>query len=319
MDPPSVTIALVHRSHVYMHYYERKYRNEPYVISVRPLNSYSIRITLDAPSANPRYGFESMFVRDEVLVLGTNRFIAQGSSIRSDDFIFYASANKLNDAKLISVSANGKPNRDPLSTPSFLMTLDPLWYRNNEVRYTTPKPGHSSTIHTAMAALGDNDVLVFSLVHTDPQKEMPEPPLRIVMTRVTPELEKPKEQPAGEMVAGFTEPFQAYVVDDDYYFLTRSGYVYRSPQPVKGKSRTMTPVWTAPKPRVQYVISDGSTGVHYLITERERWKFEYIRLEPTPEPKKLDKVVGIEKEGPVEQAYWLTRALNDNKLIVMPK
>ncbi|WP_143392977.1 hypothetical protein [Fimbriiglobus ruber] len=189
----------------------------------------------------------------------------------------------------------------------------------------TPLAGPPDLVHTAVAALAGHDLLVFTLTRTAPADTKPDAPARMAVIRVTPDLKKPREQPVEEFEVDFREPFQAYVLGDEYYFLTRSGSVYRAPPADKGKSRRMVAVWAAPQPPVGYIFSDGNRpGVHYLVVTRKReveqteW-YEYFRLGPNPQTRELKNVEIDSTETPVERAYWMARALRENEILVTPK
>lgn len=331
--PPPVLPAIVYRDHVFMHYREPTFRRKPYVIVVRSLNYYSIRTTLEVsrgfgPQKND---FESLFVRGPVLVVGDN-VIDHGMEIRSTDMIHYISADQLCNSRMVNVEPTGEPVEDEgaLTNPPNIM-----WGRFTILTpaYASPaedSPGDTKIAHTAMAGDGAQNLLVFDLLRIVPAKGKPSPIPKIGITHLVPEARRhpsgggfvwgmPEEKKLGQIEARFDEPFQAYAIGDDYYFLTKSGSVYRSPPPEKGKPRTMTAIWdNKTQPRVRFIISDGNTtGVHFLIYFREKVGWEYFRLGPDPKPQLLATNPGVD-DPPVEIVYDLALVLSQKKLIVTP-
>ena len=324
--PPPVLPAIVYREHVIMHYREPTFRNKPYVIMVRALNRISIRTTLECMrGSGSRNDFESLFLRGPVLVVGDNEIFHAMVSL-STDMIRYISADQLCNSRMVNVEPTGEPVKDEgaLTNPPNIM-----WGRVTDL-LTDVSPGDSKIAHTAMAGDGAQDLLVFDLLRTVPAKGKPSPIPKIGITHLVPEARRhpsgggfvwgmPEEKKLGQIEARFDEPFQAYAIGDDYYFLTKSGSVYRSPPPEKGKPRTMTAIWdNKTQPRVRFIISDGNTtGVHFLIYFREKVGWEYFRLGPDPKPQLLATNPGVD-DPPVEIVYDLALVLSQKKLIVTP-
>ena len=275
----------------------------------------------------PRNDFESLFVRGQVLVLGINGYYEispfgtkgrdSGGSI---DRIYYLSVQGVCDTKLSHVEPNGQP----------VNGIAQMWRRHTELPVSVEyKPGQTEILHTAIASAGERDLLAFDLIHTIPEKGTSARPARIAVLRITPEerarteiegAAKPEVKKLGEFRAEFNEPFQAYVIGDDYYFLTKSGSVYGSPSAEKGKPRTMVAIWDNKKqPPVRFIISDGNkTGVHFLIYHRQKIGWEYFQFGPEPKPQLLTDRISDDQEPPVEKVYDLARVLRDKKLIVTP-
>ncbi|MCE9568253.1 MAG: hypothetical protein K8U57_40150 [Planctomycetes bacterium] len=281
---PPIVPSIVYRDHVFVHYHNLNARNKPYVIVVKPLNNYAISTTFDV--ANARNGLGSLFVRGNVLVVGENDEWPLGiGQVISIDSVGYFSADRICDAKWIPVEPDGEAVK-------VVQGSDPkMWSRKTE-RFIQLKAGDTEISHTAVAASGERNLLVFDLIKTTPSKDAA-PKFHIAVTRVTPEMKvrldgwtnrgRAEEKPIEDVPSEFSEPFQAYLIGDDYYFLTRSGSVYLAASPEKGKSRTMKGIWTDPASRIAYIISDGErTGVHFLIPARDKIGWGYFRLGPTP-------------------------------------
>jgi hypothetical protein len=334
--PTAVLPAVVYRDHVFTHYREPTSRGKPYVISVRPLGNHGIRTSVEVSNgAGPRNDFESVFVRVRVLVVGVNTFepsrkLADGPS-RSTDTVEYVSAARLCDAKWVNVEPGGEPVKSDGAEDNPRATM---WGRRADL--PTPfadfAPGATEILHTAVAAAGGRDLLVFDLVRTAPARGKMAPPPKVAVTRVVPEAGarvgafgianwgRPEVKAVGEVPAAFAEPFQAYSIGDDYYFLTKSGSVYRSPPPEQGKPRAMTAVWDETRPRVQFILSDGhKAGVHVLVTARGKGGWDYFRLGPDPRPQPLTVDTPREEGAPAEVAYDLARLLRETKEIATPK
>ena len=64
--------------------------------------------------------------------------------------------------------------------------------------------------------------------------------------------------------AAFKEPFQALALGDDYYFVTRSGALYRAAKPAKGTDRVLARVWDGKQP-IRSFITDAGTGKTFLF------------------------------------------------------
>src|SRR5262249_28431390 len=68
----------------------------------------------------------------------------------------------------------------------------------------------------------------------------------------------------GTIEIGFLEPFRVLSKGDDFYFLTRSGSLYRAPKPAKGTHRKMERVWADPREPITAFITDVDNGKTYL-------------------------------------------------------
>ena len=326
---PMVLPGIVYRNYVFFHYRDYAIRDKPYLIVVGQLDSRTT-IIYDVLGGSPRNAFESLFVRGRVLVLGANEYsevTTQGGHSR--DRVNYLSPEGLGNAKWIAVEPTGEPHRaDGISGIGHCC----MWVRMITLGWPGSGPAEAEIVHTAVAAAGDRDLLAFDLVRTDAIEGKPTPLPRVAITRIIPEeraqtggggillVAKPEVKPAGEMPAAFDEPFQAYVIGDDYYFLTKSGSVYRSPPAEKGKLRTMAAIWDNKKqPPVRFILSDGNkSGVHFLIYHRAKLDWEYFQFAPEPKPQLLTDNGPNETEKPAQAVIDLARVLRDKKLIVTP-
>ncbi len=320
----AVLPAIVYRDNVFLHHRER---GEGYALVVKPFENSGITITFQTIVGSPRNDFESLFVRGRVLVYGINDYMnsTAGGSYSTYRAI-YLSPDRLCDAKLVFV----EPTGEPVEPDAFSKNPpNAMWGRKGPAG--SPRPGKTGIVHTALAAFGKRDLLAFDLTRTGEAKGMPPPPSKVVITRIIPEewaptgdpltnWGNPEVKPFGEISSAFNEPFQAYLLGDDCYFLTKSGSVYRSPPVEKGKPRTMAATWDNKKqPPVRFIISDGNrTGVHFLIYYRERVGWEYFQFTPEPKALLLTAYAPSETEKPTEAVYELARVLRDKKLIVTP-
>jgi hypothetical protein len=85
---------------------------------------------------------------------------------------------------------------------------------------------------------------------------------------------------------GFKEPFQALARGSDYYFLTRSGKLYRAPKAPKGKPRPLLRVWAEDGQPIKAFLQDADAGKTYLFCPpgRKGGKPVYFELGPRPRP-----------------------------------
>jgi hypothetical protein len=89
------------------------------------------------------------------------------------------------------------------------------------------------------------------------------------------------------IAVAFKEPFQVAARGDDYYFVTASGEVYRSPKPDKGKDRKTEALWTDAKRPVVAFIQDTDAGKSFAFCKPDKdGKGVYFELAP-----KLESVV----------------------------
>ncbi|HEX4611141.1 MAG TPA: hypothetical protein VH092_23320 [Urbifossiella sp.] len=307
-NPPPVIPSVVYRDSLFAHYRDRSAKGRPYVLSVRPLNDFTIRVTVNF-RLNPRNNFESLFVRGNILAFGCNHTeegTTGGGPGSLFDSVNFLAPDRLREAHLVTLDQDGKVVK-PLHGG-----LPTVWRRLIRLPlFGGPPPGSIEVRHTAVA--GDRDLLVFDLVRTVPAEGKAETPHRLVVTRVVPDRDKEIESPVAELRAGFSEPFQAYLVGEDYYFLTRSGSVYRSTPPPKGQPRTMAAVWDAPRPRVRFVVSDGHRpGVHFLVVSHERG-WGYFPLGHDPRPQVL--IPNPNETDPIEAVYEVAVALREKKAL----
>jgi len=320
--------AVVYRDYFFVHYLNDSDPKDfkPYVIAIRPLNDSRIKVTVELRSHGwPRNNFESLFIRQRIFVISMGEYSKMQFAQQMVDDCRYISTDKLCDAKWVPVEPNGKPI-------VYKQGAEPaMWARTFEGAFGSGLyQGRTEIIHTAVAAVGERELFAFDLVHDASEAGKPIPPLKIIITRIIPEenaridgwknFGKPEEKPAGGISSLFTEPFQAYVLDDDFYFITKSGLVFVSPPTANGKPREMVAVWDKSKPQVRFIISDGNrTGVHFLVVAREKGGWNYFRLGRTPKPEVLDLGEPQKNDTPAELAYKLAKILRDKKEIVNPK
>jgi hypothetical protein len=89
----------------------------------------------------------------------------------------------------------------------------------------------------------------------------------------------------GSIQVGFREPFWALGRGDDFYFLTRSGKLFRAPKPAKGKDRAIEAVWGAPGRPITAVLGDAGSGRTFLFVPPAAGKGKPAFFELAPKPK----------------------------------
>jgi hypothetical protein len=103
---------------------------------------------------------------------------------------------------------------------------------------------------------------------------------------------KAKEKEWGEgkwsgrepIAVAFKEAFQVAARGDDYYFITTSGKVYRSPKPDKGKERKTEAVWEDAKRPVVAFLQDIDAGKSFVFCKQDKdGKGVYFELAAKPE------------------------------------
>jgi hypothetical protein len=84
---------------------------------------------------------------------------------------------------------------------------------------------------------------------------------------------------------GFREPFQVLGRGQDYYFVTRSGKLFRAPKPAGGGARKLGAVWADPKRPVTAFITDADTGRAFLFVppKGKGGRPAFFELAPEPE------------------------------------
>jgi hypothetical protein len=88
--------------------------------------------------------------------------------------------------------------------------------------------------------------------------------------------------------AAFKEPFQALSLGDDFYFVTRSGSLYRAAKPAKGKDRVLARVWDGKKQRIESFITDSATGKTFLFVPPAKAGGRPAYFELSDKPKLVD-------------------------------
>jgi hypothetical protein len=88
----------------------------------------------------------------------------------------------------------------------------------------------------------------------------------------------------GSIAVGFKEPFQALALGDDFYFVTRSGSLFRAPKPAKGKNRVLARVWDGRLRPVKAFVTDAGTGKTFLFVPpaEEGGKRAFFELSDKP-------------------------------------
>ena len=84
--------------------------------------------------------------------------------------------------------------------------------------------------------------------------------------------------------AAFEEPFQALALGDDFYFVTRSGAMFRAAKPAKGTDRVLTRVWDGRLRPIKAFVSDAKTGKTFLFVPpaEEGGKRAFFELSDKP-------------------------------------
>jgi hypothetical protein len=84
---------------------------------------------------------------------------------------------------------------------------------------------------------------------------------------------------------GFREPFQALGRGQDYYFVTRSGKLYRAPQAARVRPRRLEAVWDDPKRPVTAFLTDADAGRTFLFVPAKPAGGQpaFFELAPKPE------------------------------------
>ena len=119
----------------------------------------------------------------------------------------------------------------------------------------------------------------------------------------------------------FREPFQLLTRGDDYYFVTRSGKVFLSAKPAKGKGREMTCIWSDAKRKVVGLVTDAKTGRSFLFCRASAGsRPSYFELGPKPQPVEYGAKAPEfpEAEGMLEVGRRYARALIADGKVVLP-
>ena len=92
----------------------------------------------------------------------------------------------------------------------------------------------------------------------------------------------------GSIAVAFKEPFQALALGDDFYFVTRSGSVFRAAKPVKGTDRTLARVWDGRLRPVRAFVGDAKTGKTFLFVPPAKRGGKRAFFELSAEPKLVE-------------------------------
>ncbi len=119
--------------------------------------------------------------------------------------------------------------------------------------------------------------------------------------------------------SSFQEPFQAYQQGEDYYFLTRSGKLYRAAKSDKGPRR-MTALWDDPRRPARLVLQDAGSGRLFALVPARPGKpdeLSYVELGPRLVFQPYDPTIITRVEKPAEHklAIEFARFLIAKKLI----
>jgi hypothetical protein len=85
---------------------------------------------------------------------------------------------------------------------------------------------------------------------------------------------------------GFQEPFQVLGRGKGYYFVTRSGKLYRAPPAAKGKPRRLEAVWADRRRPIEALLTDVDGGRTYLFCRPAKGgeRPTFFELGPKPRP-----------------------------------
>jgi hypothetical protein len=105
----------------------------------------------------------------------------------------------------------------------------------------------------------------------------------------------------------FREPFQVLGRGKGYYFVTRSGKLYRAPPAAKGKPRQLEAVWADRRRRIEVFLTDVDGGRTYLFCRpaKEGERPTFFELGPKPRPVPYD----LAPARPGKRPEVLTRLL----------
>jgi hypothetical protein len=105
----------------------------------------------------------------------------------------------------------------------------------------------------------------------------------------------------------FREPFQVLGRGADYYFVTRSGRLFRAAKAAKGKPRRLEAVWSDRRRPIEAFLTDVEGGRTYLFCRpaKEGEKPTFFELGPKPRPVAYD----LAAARPGKRPEVLTRLL----------
>jgi hypothetical protein len=123
----------------------------------------------------------------------------------------------------------------------------------------------------------------------------------------------------GTIEVRFKESFQALSKGEDFYFVTRSGKLFRAPKPKEGKDRKMETVWNKPDQRINTFITDVDTNRTFLFCAPAQAgaRPTYFELGPKPKPVSYDptSVKQPKTKGPLGTVLLCSRVLLKDKMI----
>lgn len=120
----------------------------------------------------------------------------------------------------------------------------------------------------------------------------------------------------------FKEPFHAFAVGQDYYFVTNSGKVYHCPEPEKGKQRLMACIWDDAKRPVVAALTDADASRTFLFCAAKPGAAEGVYFDLAPKPKPVEfTLAGVpasKLEGTTGRLQNLARFLAREKKLKVP-
>ena len=226
------------------------------------------------------------------------------------------------------VGIDGTAGEEKCPNPD--LVLDPLW----DIRIR----GQSSALkdqrfHYDIVPISRNEMVLIAMTNIPEdgtQARTPRWSMRAfrstwVFDKNAFEKNKPKEWQQGEWTTvgsfevAFTEPFQALVKGEVYYFLTASGKLYRTgPKP----PRIFEPVWDDSKRPITHFLTDADADRTFLFCKpaKEGEPGVYFELGPKPEPKPYDlsEVKRSKADEPLKGVLERARFLAAQKLLKNP-
>jgi hypothetical protein len=129
--------------------------------------------------------------------------------------------------------------------------------------------------------------------------------------------------PIAEFDAGFCEPFMTYQAGKSYYFLTRSGRLFKTTASEGGKV-VVAAYWDDKRRPIQAIISDSDNNRSFAFAgTKEGWQTKgvYFELGPKADPAEYDvsKIESAKAEAPLPLLRQLTQVLIDEGKIKLPK
>lgn len=269
--------VLVNRHVLYLHIEDGGLK-----LSAVPVANKLIRVGYEV-TVLPGGRFQSITMFERGLLIGYRRHDPRPPvSLTTSDLVNLLSAEEMLKAGVIFVGPKGLPLSASLVPPA-------LWSRSHHSMTLKNPRGDTPAnwTYSSVAVGGTNALRVFDIIGSAGRvRDAAGDGYRMEVTAVRPQYDaarkawlRPEASSLGTISVPFLEPFHAYTINDNYYFVTDSGSVYLSPAPLGAAPRRVSRLNSGNDGAIKLVVENaGDRDSYFLFGTDGSGKWYYSKL-----------------------------------------